>query len=82
MVTCTALLPDLLLLRSADAALGRQHDQRRTKLPGQGGETCRGYFLFAGVAAGFPGPVTNGEGDAVTFGLFCLGFFGSRPLRF
>ena len=39
----------------------------------------RSYFLVAGAAPGFPGPAANGWRDAVTFGLPCLGFFGSRP---
>ncbi len=45
---------------------------------------CRcDYFLSAGGAAGLPDAVGNGEREAaVAFGLSCLGFFGSRPLRF
>ena len=46
---------------------------------------CRcGYFLSAaGCAAGLP-PVAAGKREreaAVAFGLSCLGFLGSRPLR-
>src|SRR3954453_14918092 len=40
------------------------------------------YFSGLGVDAGFACTAANGDAAAVAFGLSCLGFFGSRPLRF
>ena len=42
------------------------------------------YFLSEGVgAAGLPlDTAGNSEREGIAFGLSCLGFFGSRPLRF
>jgi hypothetical protein len=40
------------------------------------------FFGSGGCATGLSWSAANGEGVALTFGLFCLGFFGSRPLRF
>jgi hypothetical protein len=43
------------------------------------------YFLSTGAGADGlpPDPAGNGEREAAAaFGLSCLGFFGSRPLRF
>ena len=58
---------------------GQPHLPRVVPMPEEEGA----YFLLAGIrAAGLPGTAVNGEVVAVTFGLFCLGFFGSRPLRF
>ncbi len=51
-------------------------------VPPQGRRWCA-YFLSVG-AAGLPlDAAGNGEREvAAAFGLSCLGFFGSRPLRF
>src|SRR3954466_15980509 len=40
------------------------------------------HFSGLGADAGFACTAANGDAAAVAFGLFCLGFFGSQPLRF
>jgi CheY-like chemotaxis protein len=51
-----------------------------------GGRRQRAYFLSAGVGVGPAGlpprAAANGEAATFAFSLSCLGFFGSRPLRF
>jgi hypothetical protein len=83
MVTYTALLPDFLLVRLADAApeVGARVDPRAGRsrhslpLPARIRRSRRGGTGLACTAV-------NGEAAAVALDLLCLGFFGSRPLRF
>jgi hypothetical protein len=64
------------------AANGADPQSSRNALPACQGKRQERYLRLPAEAAGRPGIAANGDTAAVTFVLFCFGFFGSRPLRF
>ena len=60
----------------------RPENEHVTRTPGPARSQPPCYFLGSGAGAGLACTDVNGDAAGVCLGLFCLGFFGSRPLRF